>query len=190
MEPSSAEIRLTVFMTSTLAAPFYSRYVRQMDLKGHERVLEVGTGAGAAARYIAPILLRGGGRLTCLDVSPGWLAVARQRLSRYPNVSFQLADATDPFDLAHTQDAALLHFVLHDIERGEPRQQLARNLYQAIRPLGRLFIREPLGHGPGISPEEIHTLFDQNGFTPVQGSTERMPLAGTIHTAIFIRRKD
>lgn len=43
-------------------------------------------------RFIAPRLIHGGGRLTCVDISKKWMDVSRWRLGKYPNADFKLGD--------------------------------------------------------------------------------------------------
>ena len=66
-----------------------------MGLRGDERVLDYGSGSGAAARHLAKRLQAGGGRLTCMDVSARWQAVIRKVLRGYPDVEFRLGDVRD-----------------------------------------------------------------------------------------------
>ena len=91
-EPSPLEVWITV-AAGTFARPVYSKYVDWMSLQGHERVLDFGSGAGTPARLVARKLLKGGGQVTCVDVSQVWLKTARKRLARYPNVAFKLGES-------------------------------------------------------------------------------------------------
>ena len=80
---------------------------------GDERALDVGTGAGALAFALAPIVRE----VVGVDRVPELLALARERAAGVPNVSFVEGDATDlpfedySFDLAAT--ARVLHHVPH-----------------------------------------------------------------------------
>ena len=70
------------------------------DLEDHSRILEVGGGTGKATQPFA----ERGYELVCLDIGADLIAVARERLRKYPNVSFvqQAFEAWKPegtFDL-------------------------------------------------------------------------------------------
>jgi ArsR family transcriptional regulator len=57
-------------------------------------VLDVGSGDGAAAGYLAPYCRS----LTCIDTNPRMIEAARERLGRHPAVRIQVADVHDlPF---------------------------------------------------------------------------------------------
>ena len=53
-------------------------------IKNHSRILEIGCGTGKATRPFA----ERGYELVCLDIGADLIAVARERLRKYPNVSF------------------------------------------------------------------------------------------------------
>ena len=53
-------------------------------MKNHSRILEIGCGTGKATRPFA----ERGYELVCLDIGADLIAVARERLRKYPNVSF------------------------------------------------------------------------------------------------------
>ena len=92
MEPSRLVRAAYRLLYDPLRAGYLRRLVASLELTGMERVLDFGSGAGSEAVYLAQALQRGG-RLTCLDVSPTWLAEARRRLRRFTNVEFLLGEA-------------------------------------------------------------------------------------------------
>jgi ubiquinone/menaquinone biosynthesis C-methylase UbiE len=136
-----------------LRAGYFRALVAGLGLRGTERVLDFGSGAGSEATYLADAL-RGGGRLTCLDVSPTWLAEARRRLRGHANVDFVLGEASDATLPAASFDLIVAHYVLHDVDRAALPATLAA-LAAALRPEGRFVVVEP-GQSEGSRPSHSH----------------------------------
>lgn len=80
-EPSKTSIRVHEFFWLKLMKGYYRNFVESFDMKGDEKVLDFGCGPGATSKFIAQILEKGGGELTCLDLSKIWIerAPAGQR---------------------------------------------------------------------------------------------------------------
>ena len=100
-----------------------------------ERVLDVGCGKGELARDLAE---RSGARVVGVDVSPRYLAFARER-SAHPNVEYVETDVLswrpeEPFDVV------VLSNVLEHVER---RVELLQALAAAARPK-RVLVRVPV----------------------------------------------
>ncbi len=72
-EPSSTQVFFIVAVGYTIGSFFWKNYVKSLNLSGTEKILEYGSGSGALSRHIAPILLKGGGHLTCVDISQKWM---------------------------------------------------------------------------------------------------------------------
>ena len=115
-----------------------------MGLRGDERVLDYGSGSGAAARHLARLLEAGGGHLTCMDVSARWQAVLRKVLRAYPDVEYLLGDVRAMGLPAARFDVVLVHWMLHDVPPRD-RPAIVAELARLLRPGGRLFLREPTG---------------------------------------------
>ncbi len=179
-EPSDLEIRITL-LAGALAAPVYRTYVERLGLRGDERVLDFGTGSGNPARYLARILQRGGGQLTCVDVSERWMAVARRRLRNFANVVFKLGEIASLGLPDAGYDVVFIHFVLHDIPAGE-RPAIAAALARTLRPGGRLFVREPLRF---IALEELAGLMRGAGLTQVSAASANVFTQGLVYEGVF-----
>jgi len=154
-----------------LRAGYLRRLVASLELAGTERVLDFGSGAGSEAVYLAQALERGG-RLTCLDVSPAWLAEARRRLGRFTNVEFLLGEAPTIGLPEATFDVILANFVLHDVARDALPGVLVA-LARSLQPDGRFVVVEPdtsSGSGSRIVPAH-HRL-------PAQELRSQMAVAG------------
>jgi ubiquinone/menaquinone biosynthesis C-methylase UbiE len=91
-EPSPLEVGLTLLLARPILGRYHARRVRDLGLLGDERVLDYGSGPGLAARHLARALSKGGGMLTCVDVSSRWLESARRALRGYTNIEFRLGD--------------------------------------------------------------------------------------------------
>jgi len=156
-DPSRWEVVTHKLFTNTLAGGFYRRFVEDMDLRGDERVMDFGSGTGAAALRLAPIVRRGGGLLTCVDVSGAWIAELKKVLRRYPEVEY-LEGRIWELDLPDGSfDAIVAHFVLHDIPGGE-RERAVGELARVLRPGGRFFARDPSSDGHGFTAVELEAL--------------------------------
>lgn len=131
-------------------------------------VLDVGAGDGAASSVLAPYCRS----LTCVDVNPRSVEIARDRLARFPHVKALVGDAHDlPFSNA-SFDAVVLFHTLTYTER--PARALAESA-RVLRPGGRLVLlclnrhrqREvtaPYGERhQGFSPEDIVQLLGGAG---------------------------
>lgn len=156
-----------------IGAGVYRTWAERLGLRGDERVLDAGAGGGALARHLAQLLPDGS--LTCIDVSEGWIDVARRRLRRHGHVEYVAGDICD-LHRPRAFDVVVLHFVLHDVPPAR-RAAALHAIVQALAPGGRLLVREPLEHGmseSGLLELLARAGLRQNGTL----SYERLPLMG------------
>ncbi len=133
-------------------------------------VLDVGSGDGAAASYVAPYCRS----LTCIDTSPRMIEAAKERLGRYPNAAVQVADVHDlPFRAA-SFDAIL---VFHTLTYAEKPQRALEECTRVLRPNGRVVVLALDAH----DHRDITTPYGERhaGFTPraLKGLLTRAGLA-------------
>jgi ubiquinone/menaquinone biosynthesis C-methylase UbiE/DNA-binding transcriptional ArsR family regulator len=132
-------------------------------------VLDVGSGDGAAAGYIAPYCRS----LTCIDSNARMVEAARERLGRHDNVRIEVADVHDlPFRAA-SFDVILL---FHTLTYAERPQRALDECARVLRPSGRLVvltldahdqrdITVPYGERhPGFAPRALKGLLTRAGF--------------------------
>lgn len=155
-DPSRLEVFVHVLAQHYLMSPLYRRYVRSLPLRGDERVLDFGAGSGALTRHLARSLDRGG-HVVWLDVAEPWRDAARRKLSALNNVEYVLGDVREA-DLPDAScDAAVVHYVLHDLPP-EERQPVVNALAAKLKPDGRLFLQEPTKDSHGMPASEIRRL--------------------------------
>jgi SAM-dependent methyltransferase len=131
-------------------------------------VLDVGSGDGAAAAYLAPYCRS----LTCVDISPRMIDAARDRLALHPHARAQVADVEDLPFRASSFDSAL---VFHTLAYAEHPQRALEECARVLRPGGRLVVLSldkhdqpdvtaPYGERhPGFSPRTLRTLLSRAG---------------------------
>jgi|GEM_PF-717495 len=156
------EITAFRFLTNRLLAGYYRRFIQSLELIGTERVLELGSGTGAASVHLAASLRRGG-RLTCTDISIPMQNAAKQALSAFRNVEFRLGDLPFMEIPDRTMDMVLIHFVLHDIPKSQ-RKSLLQTVRRILKPDGRMVLREPVAKTHGLPETELDSLTIEAGF--------------------------
>lgn len=121
------------------AAAALAERVRQFVLpRGDERALDVGTGAGALALALAPLVRE----VVGIDRVPELLALGRERATAFGNVELVEGDATAlPFPAASFDLAATLR-TLHHVARPE---LVLAELTRVTRPGGRVLVVDQLG---------------------------------------------
>jgi ubiquinone/menaquinone biosynthesis C-methylase UbiE len=115
---------------------------------GDERALDVGTGAGALAFALAPLVRE----VVGADVVPELLELARERAAAFGNVSFVEADATAlPFERASFDLGATLR-TLHHVPRPE---LVVAELSRVTRPGGRLLVVDQIAPNDPLAALEL-----------------------------------
>ncbi len=183
-EPGRVEAQAARFFTNVLLGPLYRRYVDQMGLRGDERVLDYGSGSGAADRHLARRLKAGGGRLTCMDVSARWQAVLRKVLQAHPEVEFRLGDVRAMGLPEASFDVVLVHWMLHDVPPWD-RLSIAAELGRLLRPGGRLFSREPTAAKHGMPSAELRKVYAAAGLTETHACVGRQMLLGEYYRGVW-----
>lgn len=156
------------------AAELGERVRAFVEPRGDERALDVGTGAGALALALAPLV----GEVTGVDVEPALLARARDRAPA--NATFVEADATAlPFEDASFDLAGTMR-TLHHVTRPE---LVVAELARVTRPGGTVLVVDQLApadpdqaaaveaferardpeHARLLSEEELRGLFGLHG---------------------------
>jgi ubiquinone/menaquinone biosynthesis C-methylase UbiE len=147
-------------------------------LRGDERALDAGTGAGALALGLAPLV----GEVVGCDIVPELLAEARKLAVDLSNVSFVEGDIFAlPFEAGSFDIAGTIR-TLHHLEHPE---KAIPELVRVTRPNGRLLVidqiapldppraaeidrferaRDP-SHARTLSDQDMRGLFDMNGLT-------------------------
>jgi SAM-dependent methyltransferase len=182
-EPAPLEIKLTLALGLTVLSPYYYSFVRALNLRGEERVLDFGSGSGICSRHLAARLQRAGGQLACVDISRGWMQVIRNILRRYNNVSYHVGHITE-VDLPDSAfDMVVIHFVLHDIPENE-RLCVLHGLARRLKPEGRLIVREP--QGEGLDLIELEKLTDAAGLRKVALDAHKI-IIGPVYDGQFTK---
>lgn len=113
----------------------YENTLRRVQslLSADQDVLEIGCGTGSTALRLAPFTRR----LLATDVSPGMIAIARERLAAepVPQLSFAVADADTAVAGPGEYDAVLAFNLLHLVTDLDRALELAM---RALRPGGLL----------------------------------------------------
>lgn len=153
---------------------------------GEERVLDSGTGTGALAFAIAPLVRE----VVGVDIVPEMLDEARKRAKEFPNATFVEADLTKlPADLGPFELTATAR-TLHHVAR--PELALAE-LTRATMPGGRMLVvdsiapidplaalelnrferaRDP-SHTRTLSDVDLRGMFEANGLVLLRSEVER-----------------
>jgi ubiquinone/menaquinone biosynthesis C-methylase UbiE len=122
---------------------------RFVEPHGGERVLDAGTGTGALAFALAPLVRE----VVAVDLVPELLAEARRRAAPYPNVEFHEGDIThlafEPasFDLAATAST------IHHIQRPE---LVVAELSRVTRPGGRILVADQIAPVDPLAALELN----------------------------------
>jgi ubiquinone/menaquinone biosynthesis C-methylase UbiE len=154
-------------------------------LRGDERALDAGTGAGALALGLAPLV----GEVVGCDIVPELLAEARKLAAGLANASFVEGDIFAlPFEDASFDVVGTIR-TLHHLDRPE---QALRELIRVAKPSGRLLIADQLApldqrrareldrfehardssHARTFSDLELRELFDANGLALLRHEIE------------------
>lgn len=184
-EPGRVEVAFQRVVTNRVLSPLYGRYVDQMRLRGDERVLDYGSGAGAAARHLARRLVAGG-HLTCMDVSARWQAALRRALRAWPDVEYRLGDVREMALPGAGFDVVLVHWMLHDIPPPD-RPSIVAELARLLRPGGRLFSREPTAARHGMPAAQVRELLRAAGLTETLAGEGRGAVLGEYYRAVWVK---
>jgi len=164
---------------------FYRRYVDAMELDGSEDVVEFGCGSGGIAERLAPRLPRG--TLTCVDISPPMVRIARRRLQRYDNTRC-LEGRIDELELADASyDLIVIHNALHDVTE-QDQQATVAELVRLLRPGGRLELREPTKPSHGMAPSAYRQLLTGGGMTELRSKEYKVFPIGPVFDACFAKQ--
>jgi ubiquinone/menaquinone biosynthesis C-methylase UbiE len=139
---------------------------------GDERVLDSGTGTGALAFAIAPLVRE----VVGVDLVPELLEEARRRAREFPNVSFVEGDATGlPFE-AGSFDLAGSVRTLHHVARPE---RAVSELTRVTRPGGLVLVVDQ------IAPVDPLAAVELNRFERARDASHTRALADIDLRALF-----
>ena len=185
-EPGRGEVFAARYFNNVVLSPLYRRYVQEMGLRGDERVLDYGSGAGAAARHLAPLLAAGGGHLTCMDVSARWQETLRGVLGAYPGVELRRGDVRTMGLPEASFDVVLVHWMLHDVPPWD-RPSILAELVRLLRPGGRLFSHEPTSPRHGMPAAAVRTLLAAAGLREVVAEEGKKAILGPYYRAVWFK---
>jgi ubiquinone/menaquinone biosynthesis C-methylase UbiE len=162
------------------------RIRRFVDPRGDERVLDLGTGTGALAFAIAPLVRE----VVGVDVVPEMLAEAKRRGAEFPNVSFVEGDISSLPPGLGSFDLTACVRTLHHVARPE---LVAAELTRATLPGGYVLVvdqiapvdplvalelnrferaRDP-SHTRALADVDLRHLFESNGLVLLRTEFER-----------------
>jgi len=155
-----AQVRLETYgedlgQSSWMTAEELRQFIRWLKVKASSYVLEVGSGSGGSALFVARLF---GCHITGLDNNPHGVKKAnelaqRQKLDAL--AQFQLADAARPLPFAeNTFDAILSNDAMCHIPR---RGEVLRDWFRVLKPGGFMLFTDAMVITGLLSNEEIET---------------------------------
>jgi SAM-dependent methyltransferase len=138
---------------SWVTADEYDRFIAWLLLSADSHALEVASGSGGPALYLAD---QCGCRVTGVDVNPAGIATAVQAARRAgvgDRVSFKIADATARLPFADNQFDAML--CIDSMNHFPDRLQALREWHRVLKPGGRAVFTDPVVVTGPVTNEEL-----------------------------------
>lgn len=156
---------LAPLMTLGLERRYHRLVIRQLALRGGERILDIGCGTGTLTRDIAAALTdKANSRCTGLDAAEKMIAVAKKKAAGIPNIWFEAAVAERlPYENGSC-DAAVSTFFFHHIHF-ELKKKVLAEAARVLKPGGRFVVADvdvPTTRFGNICARSGHWLFQQN----------------------------
>jgi ubiquinone/menaquinone biosynthesis C-methylase UbiE len=182
IEPSNISVYIQKALRPLSKRFYFTNYVNSLPLRIDDKVLEFGSGVGTMAGLLVNRLPKG--ELTCVDLSRRYLSATKKHLKDYANASF-LSNKLVNFEKGTKHyDAINIHFALSEVLK-EERAALLAEMFELLRPGGKVFLREPIRSSHAISESEIKHVFRQAGFYPLSEKTEHNRIMGEVFTACY-----
>jgi ubiquinone/menaquinone biosynthesis C-methylase UbiE len=128
------------FLTLGFYAKFLKRAVEILSPKKREKILDLCSGSGRAASWIAQAVGKEG-EVVGMDIAKSMVEVAKKRYGRLENLIFQQQDVTEPWECQSSLDGIFMSFALHELPETERREVLER-CYLALKEEGRIVIAD------------------------------------------------
>ncbi|HEV7606227.1 MAG TPA: class I SAM-dependent methyltransferase [Steroidobacteraceae bacterium] len=131
----------------------YDRFLEWLRLTRDSHALEVASGSGGPALYLAG---RSGCRVTGVDVNPRGVATATQAAGRHEagrRAMFKVADANDPLPFADGKFDALL--CIDSMNHFPKRRETLRDWCRVLKPGGRAVFTDPVVITGPVTNEEL-----------------------------------
>lgn len=104
-ELAYTDIELPIGHDETMMAPKYEgKLLQALDIDDEETILEIGTGSG----YLTALLAKLGKSVTTVELHADLQETAKNRLSGFENIDFQLGDASQSWDDDKQYDVIVL----------------------------------------------------------------------------------
>jgi demethylmenaquinone methyltransferase/2-methoxy-6-polyprenyl-1,4-benzoquinol methylase len=111
--------------------------IEAMDIQPEDRILDMGAGTGKNALLMHRHLQ--GGSITSLEIGGEMRKQFRQKCGRYSNIFLENLRIDEPLPFREQFDKVFISYVLHGF-KGEDREVILRNAYQALKYGGKLLI--------------------------------------------------
>jgi len=139
------------------------------EIRTGSKVLEIGSGPGHVANHLAKL----GASVTAVDFSLQMVEVAKKK---YPQITFEQADAEDLPFAADYFDAVIANYVVHHLARPE---RVFSEVYRVLKPSGHFAFavwgppEEQSSIGAFFGAVEVHHDLAELPHGPLFGITER-----------------
>ena len=127
-------------------------------------VLDLGAGTGAVAQRILEYFPNA--HITCLDMSPNMLRIAKARLAANNSVSFELG-SFEEFVTMQEYDAVVSSLALHHVVADRDKISFYRKLRSWLRP-GGVFFNADVVLGSTAYSQALH--IERGGFRPLRNA--------------------
>jgi len=134
-------------------AVFLKRAVEMLAPERGEKILDLCSGTGRVASWIAQSVGRGG-EVVGMDISKGMIEVATNRCKGLGNVVFLQKDVTTSWEYQNYFNGIFASFAIHELP-GSKRLEILKESYLALKEKGRVVIgdfnSQVFGKGKAIS---------------------------------------
>lgn len=169
-----------------LIGGFYRRYISEIAFKPESIVLEFGSGAGGASRFLAEKLDKKGGKLICVDISRAWINYAKRKLKLFNNIEYLCGRIQSLPIEDNSIHSIFVHYALHDVPEYEQPQVLEK-FNRILKKEGVIYLREPARPSHGIPADRLEEMLTKHGFVVRQISTGRWRMMGTFVSAVITK---
>jgi ubiquinone/menaquinone biosynthesis C-methylase UbiE/predicted Fe-Mo cluster-binding NifX family protein len=140
LKPFTAKNYDTVINMATLGLyrGFIHRAIKAMDIRGRDKILDLGCGTGRNACIMAKYL-SAGGKIIGMDVSPLMESQFNKKCAEHQNITFIRQRIDLLFSLSEQFDKVVISFVIHGFPH-EVRQTVLKNVFNHLKPGGTFFM--------------------------------------------------